>query len=329
MKTLCLIISLSFFLATLPLSNAGEINDSKKSEEKGKKHIINQIAKYKNRFGMEFVYIEPGSFTMGNGESPKALVKRDGGKEDYFKAEKNHDVVLTKGFWLQTKEVTKEQFEKFIEDTGYKTDAEKNDGGYGWDGSEWKKDADYYWKNPSFEQGADHPAVCISWNDAVEFCKWQTKNDKDGRKYRLPTESEWEYACKAGKMTNYCWGDDPDKGKGWCNASDLTAKENNPNWTVFNWKDGYIYTSPVASFKANKWGLYDMHGNVFEWCQDWHGEYPSDKVKDPKGPGKGKFRVQRGGSWYSNPRNCRSANRFGNSPGDAYSDSGFRVVCEQ
>jgi formylglycine-generating enzyme len=329
MKIKCLFLSFLFFFIVLLSCSASETTNTKESNKPDKSISFNKHTKFKNFAGMEFVYIEAGKFTMGSSESPKALAKTFGGEEDYYKAEKPHGVYLTKNFYLQTKEVTKEQFEKFVEDTGYKTDAEKNDGAFLWDGSEWKKDSNYYWKNPGFEQDDDHPAVCISWNDAVEFCKWLTKNDKDGRKYRLPTESEWEYACKAGKTTNYCWGDDPDKGKGWCNAGDLTAKEDNPNWTTFDWKDGYIYTSPVASFKANGWGLYDMHGNVFEWCQDWHGEYPSDEIKDPKGPEKGKYRVQRGGSWYSNPRNCRSANRFGNSPGDAYTDSGFRVLCEK
>ncbi len=95
---------------------------------------MNQGAKFKNKLGMEFVYIKSGKFTMGGGETPKALVKRFGGKENYFKTEKNHDVTLSESFWLQTKEVTKKKKKKFVEDTGYKTDAEKNDGGYGWDG---------------------------------------------------------------------------------------------------------------------------------------------------------------------------------------------------
>ncbi|MBM4038198.1 MAG: formylglycine-generating enzyme family protein, partial [Planctomycetes bacterium] len=136
----------------------------------------------------------------------------------------------------------------------------------------------------------------------------------------------WEYACRAGTTTWYQWGDDPDKGKGWCNAADVTAKKTFPDWTVFNWDDGFLYTAPVGSFKANAFGLHDMHGNAWEWCQDWYGAYKEGDQKDPTGPESGERRVLRGGSWYYIPRVLRSADRIRNHPEYRNLDAGFRVV---
>ena len=268
---------------------------------------------YKSVIGMEFVYIPPGEFMMGNrnGDEDEKPVRR---------------VRITKGFYFAAHEVTLRRFRVFVEAAGYSTEAERGDGAYGWTGSKWEKRRDFNWRNPGFTQGDDHPVVCVSWNDAQAFCKWLSR--KEGVACRLPTEAEWEYACRAGTTSAYWWGDDPDGGKGCCNAADQTAKMKLPGRAVFNWPDGHKFTSPAGSFKPNGFGLYDMHGNVCEWCADWYDEgyYGNGPEEDPSGPATGTTRVLRGGSWFSEPRFCRSADRGRLTPGDAGSNSGFRVL---
>jgi len=284
---------------------------------------------------MAFVLIPAGSFTMGSTEADiKAVVaKWPEAVAEWFADEKPaHKVTISRAFWMGKHEVTVGQFRKFVDATGYKTDAEKGTGFKGAfvvaDG-EGKLAEDASWRNPYFKQTDDHPVVCVSWNDARAFVDWLNATDKArpaGSTYRLPTEAEWEYACRAGTTTWYQWGDDPDKGKGWCNAADVTAKKTFPDWTVFNWDDGFLYTAPVGSFKANAFGLHDMHGNAWEWCQDWYGAYKEGDQKDPTGPESGERRVLRGGSWSSYPRNCRSALRNRYLPEFRYTIAGFRVV---
>jgi formylglycine-generating enzyme required for sulfatase activity len=241
-------------------------------------------------------------------------------------------VTISKAFWMGKHEVTVGQFHRFVEATGYKTDAEK--------GTRFKvalvfaegkiKIAeDASWRNPYFKQTDEHPAVCVSWNDARAFVDWLNGTDKArpaGFTYRLPTEAEWEYACRAGTTTWYQWGDDPDKGKGWCNAADLTAKKSFPAATVFNWDDGFVYTAPAGSFKANAFGLQDMHGNVWEWCEDWYGPYKEGDQMDPGGAASGGVRVVRGGSWYYSPRILGSAYRVRYPPDYRINYNGFRLV---
>jgi formylglycine-generating enzyme required for sulfatase activity len=241
-------------------------------------------------------------------------------------------VTLSKAFWMGKHEVTVGQFRKFADATGYKTDAEKGTGLKGAfvlaDGKGTRAE-DASWKKPYFKQTDEHPVVCVSWNDARAFADWLNATDKSrpaGSTYRLPTEAEWEYACRAGTTSWYQWGDDPGKGKGWCNAADATAKKTFPEWTVFNWDDGFLYTAPVGSFKANAFGLHDMHGNVWEWCQDWHGDYKEGDQMDPSGPASGERRVLRGGSWDLYPRALRSAYRDGGRPDLRDRIAGVRVV---
>ncbi|MBN1847182.1 MAG: SUMF1/EgtB/PvdO family nonheme iron enzyme, partial [Deltaproteobacteria bacterium] len=196
-----------------------------------------------NSLGMKFVYIFPGTFTMG---SPANEKDRDDN-------ELQHQVTLTKGFYMQTTEVTQGQ---------------------------WK---DVMGNNPSYFKncGDDCPLESISWNDAQEFIN--RLNRKEGaQKYRLPTEAEWEYACRAGSTTRFYFGD---------SESDLGE---------YAWYDGNSggKTHPLAQKRPNAWGLYDMHGNVWEWCEDWYGEtiHPGS-VTDPIGASGGSYRVLRGGSW--------------------------------
>ena len=275
---------------------------------------------------MSLVLIPAGTFTMGSTEADiKALVAK--WPELSFADEKPaHKVTISKAFWMGKYEVAVGQFRRFVEATGYKTDAEK---GTGFRESKVNIAEDASWRKPHFKQTDEHPVVCVSWNDAHAFVGWLNATDKakpTGSSYRLPTEAEWEYACRAGTTTLYQWGDDPDKGKGWCNAADLTAKKSFPVLTVFNWDDGYLYTAPVGSFKANAFGLHDMHGNVWEWCQDRYESYKEGDQTDPGGPAGGVHRVLRGGSWYYIPRNLRSAARGGTPPQGRSGSSGFRLV---
>jgi formylglycine-generating enzyme required for sulfatase activity len=224
------------------------------------------------------------------------------------------------------------QFRKFVDATGCKTDAEKGTlfkGALVATVGQIKTAEDASWRNPYLKQTDDHPVVCVSWNDGRAFADWLNATEKGrpaGSGYRLPTEAEWEYACRAGTTTWYQWGDDPDKGKGWCNATDLTAKKAFPNTIVFNWDDGFLYTAPVGSFKANAFGLHDMHGNASEWCEDWDGPYKEGDQTDPTGPESGVQRVYRGGSWYTHAWGVRSAFRHRYLPEGRYDLTGFRLV---
>jgi sulfatase modifying factor 1 len=270
---------------------------------------------------VKLVLIPAGKFMMG---SPATEKDRD-------KDEVQHEVTISKPFHMGITPVTVDQFAAFVKDSGYKTDVEKA----GWslgveikDGTLMPKKADgCSWRNPSFDQKGDHPVVQVSWDDARAFCDWLSK--KSGKTVVLPTESQWEYACRAGSKTAYLWGDNPDDGKGWANCADQSLKKKLPNapaaWTFFSWDDGFVFTSPVANFKANAFGLYDMTGNVWQWCGDGYGDYPGGAVTDPVGPAPGPFRVQRGGSWIDTPGYCRSAGRSSGAPLNR-DGHGFRVV---
>jgi formylglycine-generating enzyme required for sulfatase activity len=175
--------------------------------------------------------------------------------------------------------------------------------------------------NPSYFQnaGPDAPVETVSWDGCQVFLKklCEMEGVPEGT-YRLLTEAEWEYACRAGTQTPFCYGTDLDS-----------------SMANFNGKYPYgagaegVYrgmTTPVGSFQPNAWGLYDMHGNVWEWCQDWWGPYPSKPVTDPLGPASGVSRVLRGGSWRSDARNCRCANRSGFRRDDRYDGLGLRLA---
>ncbi|MEI8376521.1 MAG: SUMF1/EgtB/PvdO family nonheme iron enzyme, partial [Planctomycetota bacterium] len=181
-------------------------------------------------------------------------------------------------------------------------------------------------RNAGFEQTDEHPVVNVSWNDAVAFCEWLSKKEK--KTYRLPTEAEWEYACRAGTTTRYSSGDDPETLAKVGNVADATAKAQFPDltWTI-KASDGYVFTSPVGSFQPNAFGLYDMHGNAWQWCADWYGEdyYAKSPADDPSGPTTGSGRVLRGGGWYGRAGSCRSAHRDRITPEIRSNSLGFRV----
>ena len=274
-----------------------------------------------NSIGMVLVPIPAGELMMGSPESEEGRSDR----------ETQHRVTLTKPFYLGATEVTIGQFRQFVLAESYRTEAETDGGGgYGFNTATGRfegPDPKYTWKNSGFAQTDDHPVVNVSWNDAQAFCKWLSA--KEGVTYRLPTEAEWEYACRAGSTTMYQTGDDPEGLVSVGNVLDASAKAQlteYPDLSYLSANDGYAFTAPVGRFRANPWGLYDLHGNVNEWCQDWDGEYPSGDVTDPVGPGAGSHRVDRGGSWDDFAGICRSAYRSRGSPSRRDSFLGFRVL---
>ena len=243
--------------------------------------------------GMKFVRIEPGTFMMG---SPEA-------EEGHAKNETQHRVTLTKPFYMATTDVTRGQFRAFVDESGYKTEAEKAN-----EISTWKYNVDY-------EQEDTQPVVDVTWNDAVAFIEWL--NRKEHKTFRLPTEAEWEYACRAGTTTAFNTGATITT-----DLADFDGREvNGANRQK---------STPVGSFPANKWGLYDMHGNVWQWCSDVYADFSPDAVSDPAGPAAvaGSAHVLRGGSYHYGPVICRSAYRYSNPPEIRYNDVGFRVVSD-
>ncbi|MCX7046262.1 MAG: SUMF1/EgtB/PvdO family nonheme iron enzyme [Candidatus Sumerlaeota bacterium] len=280
----------------------------------------------------QMIWIAGGTFNMGSPLSAEEIVKRYGGDPQWHKNAPIHDVSLD-AFWIAEAETTVDQFRVFVESTGYRTEAEKMGSAFGlnWKTGVYEDMPGLNWKNPGFAQTGAHPVVCVSWNDAKAFCDWLSK--RTGRCYALPSEAQWEYACRAGTETEFYFGNGVEDGKGYLNGCDQSCEEElkrrsgGKTWTYkWPWDDGYACTSPVIAFKPNAWGLYDMHGNVFEWCADWYGAYPGGPVKNPTGPASGEYRVLRGGSWIDNPDRCRSAFRDYRTPDYRYNLDGFRLT---
>jgi len=169
--------------------------------------------------------------------------------------------------------------------------------------------------DPSRFKGDDLPVEQVSWHDAVEFC--HLLSQKEGRHYRLPTEAEWEYSCRAGTTTIYYTGNGE-------------AALGEAGWYEGNSSGGAKkgHTQPVGRKKPNAWGLYDMHGNVWQWCNDWRGDYPAGEALDPTGPDSGPGRVLRGGAWTSGSQGCRAACRYESAPDRRRHDVGFRVCLD-
>lgn len=231
-----------------------------------------------NSLGMTFNQIPSGTFDMGSPED-------EPGRQEN---EKQHQVTLTQPFYLQTTEITQKQWEAIMGD------------------------------NPSWfdDCGENCPVEMVSWNDVQIFIEELNKLGEGT--YRLPTEAEWEYACRAGSDTAFSSGEITETGRGLDTNLDPFA------WYAYNAEEK---THPVGLKSPNAWGLYDMHGNVMEWCSDWYGEYSSEPATDPKGPLAGMARVLRGGYWYWSAGDCRSAIRGqqGN-PNYRLSYTGFRLV---
>ena len=283
---------------------------------------------------MEFVRIPAGAFKMG---SPP-------GEKERLTDEVQHSVEMTREFYLGKTEVTRGQFRAFVKDSGYRTEAETDGrGGWGYNESTGKVEGrrfgepagkeeggkpKYNWESAGFAQTDEHPVVNVSWNDANAFCQWLARRTE--KKVRLPTEAEWEYACRAGSTARFYSGEDPVALVKVGNVADGTAKRKFPDWdSSIAAEDGYVFSAPVGRFMANRFGLCDMLGNAWEWCQDWYGPYGDLSPKDPvreeplkEIPG----RVIRGGGFGKRtPRICSAAHRMAGAPSSRDLDLGFRV----
>jgi serine/threonine-protein kinase PpkA len=234
--------------------------------------------------------------------------------------ERPHRVCIERDYALGRTEVMVGEFKRFVEATSYRTDAEKNAGGSEGcyvayrEGNEWKYGyrVGYSWRNPNFRQGDDHSVACVSWNDAVAYAGWLSR--ETGKEYRLPTEAEWEYAARAGTPTARYWGDDSNQACRYANVADQTAKQTFTGWTIHECSDDYVYTAPVGTFEANRWGLKDMLGNVWEWtCSEWDSGYGGEETRCSKNDTVG-ARALRGGSWSNDPGGVRSAFRHWGGP---------------
>lgn len=306
-----------------------------------------------NSLGMKLVSIPAGEFQMGAEEDRADTL-------NYFKycdpkwfdgELPRHKVKITKAFYMGQYEVTLGQFLKFYHAAKYKTEIER-DGkpswGYDKEGNG-PVESNLYrpWAPVAWKIEMDHPVIYVSWNDATAFCKWLSK--EEGKKYRLPTEAEWEYACRAGTSKRYHFGDDPEELVRFANAADQDSRAGSTKTTIASFdkdgkktdvnipfpfisrRDGYRWTAPVGKFRANAFGLYDMHGNVWEWCSDWYDEkyYENSPVDDPQGPTAGSSRVVRGGGFGNRPVGLRCAGRGFDVPARRGYYSGFRVVRER
>jgi formylglycine-generating enzyme required for sulfatase activity len=273
--------------------------------------------------------IPAGTFSMG---SPPAERERVGYQEQVRS-------IRVDAFYLGSREVTVGEFRRFIEETGYRTSAEQAGGAFAYNETkdEWEFRAGADWRRPGFRQADDHPVVNVSWFDAVAYCNWLSAKEglspaytvsgedvrwnRNAGGFRLPTEAEWEYACRAGTVTPFSTG-----------TRITTAQANyNGNLPYFNNNPGVFRkgTTPAASLQPNGWGLCDMHGNVWEWCWDFYG-LPKEETEgvevNPTGPDSGAHRVNRGGGWDSAAKTLRSAARSSDFPETAGSSLGFRLA---
>jgi formylglycine-generating enzyme required for sulfatase activity len=256
-----------------------------------------------NGLGMKLVPIAPGQFLMGSPDE-------EPGRRDHEGPQ--HEVVLARPFYMGAHDVTVGQFRAFVKETGYQTEAETSGEGTVIIGDpDLKLDPKVNWTAPGFEQTDDHPVVCVSWNDARAFCDWLSK--KEGKTYALPTEAQWEYACRAGSRAKFHFGDDEQE------------------LGQYGWHDANAErkTHKVGQLKPNAWGLYDMHGNVWQWTADWFAAdyYQKSPREDPSGPLTGGTRALRGGGWDTYAGFCRAAYRVHDyGPSLRTTHVGFRVV---
>lgn len=298
-----------------------------------------------NRLGMQMVRVPAGEFLMGNDLPADRMAALFPGMEPQRLAElwdeaPVHRVRITRGFYMARHEVTVGQFRRFLEASGHVPQSiADGTGGYGFNPARQAaptaeafegRDPRYSWAEPGFAQTDDHPVVNVSWNDAQAMAEWLSRIE--GRRYRLPTEAEWEYACRAGTRTQFHHGDDPASLARSGNVFDADAAEHWPAWRRFALphRDGHAFTAPVGRFEPNAFGLHDLHGNVWEWTADWHDEryYERSPVDDPPGPEDGSVKVRRGGSWHTWPLYARCSYRNWNSTGTRYVLVGIRLVMD-
>jgi formylglycine-generating enzyme len=288
-----------------------------------------------NSIGMKFKLIPPGEFWMGSSDTVADLQSVFPGIERgaYTRELPRHPVRITRPYYLGVFEVTRTQFAEFVRQSGYLTDAERDgQGGWGYDPTKAKDryvlKAGFNWRYWGVNQSDSSPATNISWNDAQAFCQWLS--DKESQRYRLPTEAEWEYACRAGTTGRYYSGNNPEDLVRVGNVGDANYKQYFPTFIALRSADGFAFTSPVGRFRPNAFGLYDMHGNTWEWCSDWFSDsyYANSPREDPTGAEIGVRRVIRGGGWGTLAAHSRSSSRFAYGPTYRDADAGFRVARE-
>jgi len=300
-----------------------------------------------NSLGMRFVHIPAGEFLMGSNESVEGLAQAfpalERGRFTELQDEAPvHRVRLSKPFYLGQHEVTVGQFRRFLTASGHVPESVADgSGGYGYSAEHVRRkqpdqdafagrDPRYSWQNPGFRQGDDEPVVNVTWHDAQALARWLSHVEQ--RTYRLPTEAEWEYACRAGSTTRYPHGDDPEDLTATANVFDATASVHWPMWAdrALASRDGHAFTAPVGSRAPNAFGLYDMLGNVWEWTADWHDDdyYARSPGVDPTGPDEGTVRVRRGGSWHTWAFYARCSYRNWNSANTRYTLVGIRLLLE-
>lgn len=247
-----------------------------------------------NSIGMKLALIPAGEFLMGSPESELGF------GDKHVEDEQQHRVRITRPFYLGVYEVTQAEYRAVVG---------KNPSAFNTAGRK---------KQDVAAMDTDRfPVVNVSWDEAVEFC--QKLSQKDGKRYRLPTEAEWEYACRAGTTNPFSFGAS-------CNGGEANCDGNVPYGTAT--KGPYLKRpTTVGSYQPSAFGLYDMHGNVWEWCSDWYDEkyYAVSPLENPEGPSSGSFRVDRGGGWSGFPVLCRSADRYGLIPSLQGDFLGFRV----
>ena len=306
-----------------------------------------QAGTWTNSLGMRFVWVPAGSFTMGGPESPQVLAQAFPLLESQRFTELTdegpaHTVRISRPFYLGQHEVTVGQFRRFLAASGYQPESVADGtGGYGYNaqydpaasarGDAFEgRDTRYSWANPGFAQTDDHPVVNVTWNDAQALADWLGRTE--GHRYRLPTEAEWEYACRAGTRSRYPHGDDPQTLTRYGNTFDREAVPFWPRWQqhALAASDGHAFTAPVGSYAPNAFGLHDMLGNAWEWVSDWHGDtwYAESPAADPQGPADGSVRVRRGGSWHTWAFYARCGYRNWNSPRTRYTLVGIRLLRE-
>jgi sulfatase modifying factor 1 len=274
---------------------------------------------------MELVRIPAGKFRMGSSPAEK----------ERLPDEDQHDVQIRHDFYLGKYEVTRGQFRAFVKETGSATEPETDgEGGWGYDETTRKvegRNSKFTWRFTGWAQTDEHPVVNVTWNDAEAFCRWLTR--KIGKPVQLPTEAEWEYAARASSSATYYSGSDAETLVKVGNVADGTVKKHFQDWDgTITATDGYVFTAPVGKFLANRFGIYDVHGNVWEWCRDWYGPYgslsPRDPMQEDAIPDKNSktYRVMRGGGWGKRtPRISSLSRRVGGAPRSRDLDLGFRV----
>jgi len=271
------------------------------------------------------ILVPAGAFVMG---SPDSELEK--GSD-----EMKHEVKLS-AYLICCREVTVAEFRAFVADTGYKTSAERDGGAIVHEIANVEKRADAYWAKPYIKQGEDHPVVDVSWFDALEYCNWRSLKEGldpvysiEGRSvsanfasngYRLPTEAEWERACRAGTTAATAFGET----LSFTQANVFGDYPFDPH--AIDLMPVVGGTFPCGSYPPNAWGISDMHGNVAEWCWDRYGPYGIAAETDPVGALSGKFRVMRGGSWDDSGIKFRSAARSSGIPDYAGPGVGFRVA---